>query len=715
MKATERKNYQSELYTVAKNAKDALIARWEESDPESKYFCDNDTMKKKGVLPEGIGSTAMLLLLAAFGEESEVFSAEDRAKVNEMVNVSLRNLDAWTKGGYVATPLLSAAATKKVFTADYGYTDTVTWCLPSAILARYAERNGTVTLDEDVRDYVMESIAKGIDTLCRSQKDGMWGFRTDTDSPRSLYFTYSAAAAIADFYDYVLGEIALLDLDADASEEEQERAILEAADEELISYINEKFGYKVRQMVGDARAALQNWLIRDALPLFPKVASCAPMSKEALGALGMWEHDTVSVSAKDDEEKVFHHLYYAFYLLDMMVTSGTDVRFEEMLENVDEMRKLAAYYEEKERMNDTDLYYFFYDREFLEEDIKNGEYHYGELFNKNVECALYAARSQYAVASKTGADFWNNAELPLTLAHPDKTVNSAVTNAKDFKDPSVIAMALRSNITYSYYVTKTQDIAVERLFDDMCNDLFTASYRDSLLPSEDDERYDEKKDEYDEKVENCLLNLWDCNNYSLALTERSIEALVDFKDYLDRFCVEKVVVAESAPAGSTAAVAAPVAAKSPFEVAIEQKIEEYLRSEAGKAIIAEAAGKMVAAAPVAVPAVAPASADLDRESLADKILEFVSDIQRFKKTNPDGTEDEKLATALVLLLRELENLDVKDALSAWYSKDSEIKSKAKIYDDRKKKLFEAVSKDLDDPNSNFATLYDNLKVLIDRM
>ena len=124
---------------------------------------------------------------------------------------------------------------------------------------------------------------------------------------------------------------------------------------------------------------------------------------------------------------------------------------------------------------------------------------------------------------------------------------------------------------------------------------------------------------------------------------------------------------------------------------------------------------MVAAAPVAVPAVAPASADLDRESLADKILEFVSDIQIFKKTNPDGTEDEKLATALVMLLRELENLDLKDMLSAWYSKDSEIKSKAKIYDDRKKKLFEAVSKDLDDPNSNFATLYDNLKVLIDRM
>lgn len=608
MKVSTRKNYQNELFSVASNAKDALIAQWETSDPDNKYFKDNDTLSEEGILPEGIGITSLLLLLEAFGAEEQVFSESDKEKVTNIVNSSLRKLKDFSEDEYSASPILDSV---KVFNADGGYTDSVTWCLSSAILARHASVDGKITLDEDVEAYVFDAIARGIDVLCASQSGGRWGFRTDTDSPRSLYFTYSAAASIADFFDYILGEIALLEISSDATSEQKDRAISDAADTEIIDYINKKLNCDICAKVNAARASLQDWIIRDALPLFPKIASCDPLDDDILNVLGMWKHSTVNSGNNGD--KVYHHLYYTFYLLDMMVTAGVDERFAEIAEDIEQIRELANYYDAKDRLNDTDMFYFFYDQSFAKEDIESGDYHYENLFSKNVECALYAARAQYADASKT--DFWSTAELPLTLSHPNRVINTNLSSVKNFKDPSVVAMALRSNITYSYYVTNTQDIAVERLFDDMCEDIFTPEYRAALLPVEGDSRYDSKMKIYNKMSKSCVENLWDCENYSLALTERSIEALVDFKDYLDKFYKEETPVHTPVPPMPIPGPTSP--AKTPFELAIEAKIADYLKSEAGKAAIMEAVGNT------------PASIKVAAESSSDSIslqsaIDFIS-------------------------------------------------------------------------------------------
>ena len=580
MNSIERKDYQEELYEIAKNTKDALFSEWENSNAENKFFKDKhvaNKMNRKGLLPEGIGTTSVLLLLAAFGKS--IFSDDDIEKCNNIINSALVNIRQWSKDGYLATPILSAENGRRAFNENAGYVDTVTWCLSSAILARYNEKRGLLHLEDDVREYVFEAIGKGILTLCDSQQDGRWGFRTDTDSQRSLYFSYSASASVADFFDYILGEVALLDLPAGATEEEKNAVIESACDNEVVDYINKTYKCDIFDKVTYARKSLCKWIIRDALPLFPRIASCDPLNESTLDLLGMWPHEKFE---SDDTSKIFYHLYYTYYLLDMMVTAGADTHFLEIIENPEELKSLAEYYRDNNRLSRADIYYYFYDLTFEEEDIKRGQYHYDEFFSKTVECALYAARSQYTNAAKTGKDFWESAELDLQFNHPEEAVKKAVQKLP-FKDPSVIAMALRANITYSYYVTETQDIAIERLFDDLCADIYSEQRRESF------------SDIYRmEKDEECVVNLWDCTNYSLSLTERAVEALVDFKDYLDKFYNKPMLAVERNETVCTATKVEYVSEPSAIDKAVEAKIAEYLQSDAGKKLIEEACEARVA-------------------------------------------------------------------------------------------------------------------------
>ena len=86
MNTAERKDYQNELFEIARNTKNALFAEWEASASDKKYFKDKHSankMNKRGLLPEGIGATTVLLLLAAFGKS--VFSDEDLEKCNKII------------------------------------------------------------------------------------------------------------------------------------------------------------------------------------------------------------------------------------------------------------------------------------------------------------------------------------------------------------------------------------------------------------------------------------------------------------------------------------------------------------------------------------------------------------------------------------------------------------------------------------------------------
>lgn len=685
MNAAERKDYQIELYEIARNTRDALFSEWETSAPGNKFFKDKHSanqMTERGLLPEGIGTTSVLLLLAAFGKS--IFSYDDIEKCNEIVNTALSNLREWSKEGYLATPVLSAEDGQKAFNENAGYVDTVTWCLSSAILARYNEKRGLLHLEDDVRDYVFDAIGKGILTLCDSQKDGRWGFRTDTDSDRSLYFSYSASASIADFFDYILGEVALLDLPAGATEDEKDKAIEAACDREVIDYINKTYGCDISAKVTETRKALCEWIIHDALPLLPQIASCDPLDKSTLKMLGMWEHEKFK-SDEDETSKIFYHLYYTYYLLDMMVTSGTDTRFLEIIENPEELKALAKYYKDNNRLNKTDILYYFYDLSFEEADIKRGMYHYDEFFSKTVECALYTARSQYSTAAKTGAKFWDIAELKLQFNHREDTVTSEVKNLP-FKDPSVIAMALRANITYSYYVTETQDIAIERLFDEMCADIYSEQYRESLSNST---RMNKDK--------KCVVNLWDRTNYSLPLTERAVEALVDFKDYLDKFYSKTASAVEHSETAHTETKIEYVQEPSAIDKAIEAKIAEYLQSDAGRKLIEDACDARLAS--TSSNSTSDNGDILSDEKVIDWLNNRAQDIDAslsddlLKKTDLDAWINFFEALQKCSLIKNILDKEQKQNLA-------KCEKNAAKFEDQKKQLLKEIFKDIEYCNTN---------------
>lgn len=678
------KNYQRELYEVATNVKNAIFAEWEASDENNKFFCDKSRQNcEKGLLFEGIGATTVLLLLAAF--EKNVFSDKDIETCNKIINTSFVSIRNMSEDGYLATPVLLAEEGRKAFNKDKnaGYIDTVTWCLSSAILARYNERRGLLHLEDDVREYVFDAIANGIRVLCDSQNKGLWGFRTDLESQRSLYFTYSASASIADFFDYILGEVGLLSLPIGATEEEKESAVDNACDREIINYINQKYNCNIKEDVTRARNSLCGWIISDALPLLPKVASCDKLEQSELDLLGIWNHQEMK-----DTSKVFYHLYYAFYLLDMMVTAGADTYFQEIVKNPDELKALAEDYRSNGKLNDVEFFYYFYDNEFDEQDILSGEYHYDEFFNKTVEQALYTARVQYANASKTRNDFWNKAELELKFFHPKKTVSDALRTLS-FSDPSVIAIALRANITYSYYVTETQDIAIERLFDELCNDVYSEKYRGALS--------DNSRNNRDRK---CVVNLWDCTNYSLPLTERAVEALVDFKDYLDKF------YSDSPSGNKQVEFSAPtkveyVAEPSAIDLAVESKIAEYLQSEAGKKLIEDAC-----AAKLASVTNSGVSSNVEVSLSDDKVLQWLNDwAQDIDQCNPENLQEREQLDAWKNFFEALQKYSLFKKVHTEIQHDSAIWHRlVEEYDVQKEQLLKDIFKDIAeqdrDPNNN---------------
>ena len=705
MNTAERKDYQNELLEIARNTKNALFAEWEASASDKKYFKDKhiaNKMNKRGLLPEGIGATTVLLLLAAFGKS--VFSDEDLEKCNKIINSAFVNIREWSKDGYLATPILSAENGRKAFNEDAGYVDTVTWCLSSAILARYNQKQKLLQLEPGVEEYVFDAIAKGIFTLCDAQKDGRWGFRTDTTSQRSLYFTYSAAASIADFFDYVLGEVALLSLPAGATDKEKSEAITDACDKDVIDYINDAYGCNIVDKVTESRKSLCRWIVRDALPLFPRIASCDPLDKATLDLLGMWPHGTYE---KDSTPKVFYHLYYTYYLLDMMVTAGADTYFLEIVENLEELKALAQYYENNKRLNATDKFYYFYDLAFEEADIKRGMYHYDEFFNKTVECALYTARSQYTNAAKTGKDFWESAELDLQFNHQEEAIAKAVQRLP-FKDPSVIAMALRANITYSYYVTETQDIAIERLFDEMCADIYSTKYREKL---NDSDRMD--------KDEECVIDLWDRTNYSLPLTERAVEALVDFKDYLDKFYNEPAPAVKQIESVQTETKIEYVTEPSALDKAVEAKIEEYLKGEEGIKIIETAVSSRIATLQLSDNAnVAESSTQkLPKDEMLVKWMEETVKILS-QSTDVTGVRD-GLLEQMIALFDKLHEWSFRQAIDedrpkGWTSVD--VANVSRDYEIRRKKLLWEIGKDVKEKNTMYdlEELYSCLKKLRDK-
>ena len=675
-----------------------LIEKWKENNA----FTDMDCMRTPGLVSEAVGLTSLLLLLLAFNEDENVINEEDRAEICRLHKQSLGKIYEYVKEyGYTADPLVECDtdAAESLF-SDGGYIDTITWVLSVSILSRRVDINddvnqgGIVKLDDETRKQYMELMTSSLKLLLNAQReDGMWGFRADNESSGALYFTYSACASLADFLDYVLGEIAYTYSELSDAEMEEMRKKLR--DTELLDYLDDALGIDVAEAVTDARAKVQRWLIETCMFDMPALACCDDMNGEAnrpfRNRLGMWDHTT---SDSELAEFVrYYNLNYTYFLVDMMVSMSADKRFYEMCAGSERARLVELC---RTALSGSDKDYYLGDSD-------DGE-RIEELWKNIMEQTIHTARARFMQASRTGDLFWNRAELPIAWSHEQSRVKALIRqvyDAKAFKDPSIVPMALRANTMFCYYISEQADMSVDRLFDDILKERASVGASSKYTVG----------------------GLWDGNRYNLLVTERSIESIVDYYDYLNKF---ESAEAEHSTCTEGQAPAAPVCVpvKSELDIALEKKIAEYLAGEDGQRIIAEAVEARLPVAQeqpapiVTAPTVSGGAIDI---KAVTELINMLNSLDITSLSNNKSDERIQLMSALEALYAGLQRLHIRQAIhesnldkgiSGAKAEEKETKAAREISTQLDELAYAmAEDEDLDNPTHQLQFLYQHIKQL----
>ena len=613
--------------TLLDAIKKAVVALYENWKNNGNKFVDIDKMKAGGIYAESVGAVTALLILVGFRTEECIVGDEDiRQQLQTIFDTTFDNIyQQWTTTSCFAEPIIDYKVLTSVRAKDKDLkcTDTITWILSTCVLARYASRRGILLVSESQKNHIFELTAEMLGLLLKSQKDGKWGLLSgDSDerftlSERSLYFTYGANAALSDFADYILGEIKQV-------EESEDTDAFNYRDSELIDYLDPALGYKegVAEAIIKVRRQLSDWLLEECLPRLHRLAKCEGLDPESIGRMRIWRNNV-----EEDENRRYLDLYYTYYIIDMLICTASD---ELIISN-------PEYNKSKLEQNDA----------FLDEDRKYLE-DISTFFQQYISVVLTDAGQSYAAAKATGDAFWDVylSELPI-LWYKEGGKSARSINVTD---PALISMAMRAKTIFNFYCAPGRDPEIEELFED------------DILSN----RYDPESGE--EKNDDTVNYLWDNQMYNLMITERSIEALVDFSDYLRR--VEKIeqdAAAEAAAQANPANALQPqiIYQKSPLDLAMEDAIENYLRSDKGKKVIEDyllsEEGQQILLSHI--PQNSPTS-------LRDKIMEFTGILQftseQFQenktldvpKNDKDGRELNKNLFDLFGYLLELKFLDI---------------------------------------------------------
>ncbi|MBQ9428317.1 MAG: hypothetical protein IJU41_02090 [Clostridia bacterium] len=562
MKKEEALKRRSKLFSIVEKANTTLIDRFF----DKKGFVDKDEMSEKGLLSDAVGLTSVLLTLVAFYNKGDnnVISTEIIKKYKDVIETLIPEFfDTVQKDGYIFTPIIKRTQTNKIFSAEkrIGATDTATWILSSSVLLRYASKQKIVTLSPEIEKQTKFLIFDSLKLLLDAQRpDGTWGFGTWTrnstvgQAKKSLYFTYSVATSLSDFYYYINGDIDEID------------GLSDARDDDMIAYLNEQFGCKdIIEKVDAARTLLQDWIITNCLPLLPKIAACSELTPNEAKTLGLFASS--NENGGDNDENKFFNLYYAFYIIDMIISSEVDLRFQalEFEKHIDAafsngetdntqaanlLRNLrdGGLFSAKDR-----LYYLGLDN--------NGNYnsedqHIKAWLDNYLQQAVHSSRSMF-LASKRTNYFWRTSELKVEWLHDSEKVCGEIKVCYDgkFSDPSFSPMALRANADYVFYITEMSDAFLNDLFNNICGEVFDKQAEKEARGGNYNER----------DYEDCVPDLWDSSNYSLFVSERSLESLVDYFDYISRFEAEGKETTHAASSRT-----------SELDAAVDSRIKQYL-------------------------------------------------------------------------------------------------------------------------------------------
>lgn len=680
-------NKRNTVFEIAGQVFSIMADKWEK---DGGNFTDKNKMQKPGIMSNATGAISMLLLTVVFGGEESVFDRQRLEKANKIIESTMLDVfDRVANYGYTADPLIGKNHTSEIFFRDAeggvkGYIDTITLVHSMTVLARYAQRNEILKFNKDTLNKNLFYLGDSLKILIDSQSEnGTWGFMNDPACKNSMYFTYSVATSLADFYDYIADEISIV----------ENRA--KKPDDGVYEYLTAEYGKNFVEQIDAARSRLGNWILSCALPYLPRLSDCNnDFTREEKDLLGIWDATGAQKGLKADQ---YLNLYYAYQLIDMLITTSSDEAYGKIVSEkyTDDSRYKQLLKSYRQRLNANDYEYYFGSQNDPNEPDRSANF-----VIDYIEQATHASRFRLAMASRTGVNFWEstNSELNIKWEFNDESgASSKITNLiykklrnnsgeLEISDPSLAPMALRANVQYIYYISGRTDLTLDKLFEMIIGDRSDKTTDDELVKG-----------------------LWDTVNYNLSVTERAIEALIDYYDYLCRYEV-------SVPAG-----------KSDLDIAIEKKIDAYL-AEKGLGVQSSVQQddkalerRLKAYVDGKISAISASAANYDDAAkfLADyhDMFAYLSDYIKQQNVCETGNDANGVAIfKLANLFGYLLDLYVRQIIAKNVpanTTDDAIREKLDAVSKELKELLVAMLADVDTPKYKLIALYNKLKIMFE--
>lgn len=187
---------------------------------------------------------------------------------------------------------------------------------------------------------------------------------------------------------------------------------------------------------------------------------------------------------------------------------------------------------------------------------------WADKINMGIEHGIYLSRIDFDRAY-IDKDWFDNPDESSLRLHWDNHEKPSILPKRDVKleEPGLVPLSVRCNALYAYYIANGED---KKMYD-----LFTMLFNNRNLDT----------------------GLWDSASYNLMVTERAIEAIVDYRDYLLKFETPVSMDGHGDRQESTVETA--------FNTLVANAVEGYLKSPEGNAKLkaAAAAGNGLSAAP----------------------------------------------------------------------------------------------------------------------
>lgn len=467
--------------------------------------------------------------------------ASEKDKIREITLIVFEQIiELIDKDGFNGRPSIVCKKASPFTKGEKQFIPDVAWFLSLLLIIRRIHIDGLLDFSE-IDENVQNNIKKCCKIIIKSQnpygceKSG-WGFASDAGA-NSLYFSYSVSAAISDFYSLVY------DLDRKKQERKEDTVLID-----VLSQEKNKDALTLLDEMELAKNGLIKWYLKFIFPLIPHLAKCTDPKvyiydnkrKQEYGSLedNSINHIIEQVGLKKDDilrlddslknklglekNEDYYYFYYALYAMDMYSSSGAAEYLEKVLITAtDEMKEfkdeLINHYGKYRVFTAVDLAFMKDDRTFV---------------RRFMEEAMNSLHSSFNKIVRTDKGFWDStkAAIKISLRYRDIDENTDFIEELDkfsqnplISDPTILPLFLKINIQHCLTIKGESDKIVDEIMEEIIND---------RIISEDLE-HENAKNNYHIFPE--MVGLWDRSHFSLFVTEKSIESLVEYINYSQKY------------------------------------------------------------------------------------------------------------------------------------------------------------------------------------